>query len=286
IRLPAGWCGIFGLKPSLGRVPIDPPYIGRVAGPMTRTVTDAALLMGVLALPDGRDHMSLPPQKQDWLALDRDVRGLRVGLLLDAGCGLPVEPAVRAAVETSASAFAAAGAIVEPMKPFLSRAMLDGIDYFWRMRAWADLISLEEARRAKVLPFIVAWAEAAADLSGLDLFRCFSQIFVMRQAPHAACRPYDYILSPTAPIPPFAAELPCPTDDPARPFEHIGFTVAFNMSEQPAASINSGCTADGLPIGLQIVGKRFDDVGVLQLARCYEKIRPLQRPWPRPPRAA
>ncbi len=286
IRLPAGWCGIFGLKPSLGRVPIDPPYIGRVAGPMTRTVTDAALLMGVLALPDGRDHMSLPPQKQDWLALDRDVRGLRVGLLLDAGCGLPVEPAVRAAVETSASAFAAAGAIVEPMKPFLSRAMLDGIDYFWRMRAWADLISLEEARRAKVLPFIVAWAEAAADLSGLELFRCFSQIFVMRQATHAACRPYDYILSPTAPIPPFAAELPCPTDDPARPFEHIGFTVAFNMSEQPAASINCGYTADGLPIGLQIVGKRFDDVGVLQLARCYEKIRPPQRPWPRPPRTA
>ena len=252
---------------------------------MTRTVTDAALLMGVLALPDGRDHMSLPPQPQDWLALDRDVRGLKLGLLLDAGCGLAVEPEVRAAVEAAAGAFAAAGAIVEPMKPFLSRAMLDGVDYFWRMRAWADLSALEEARRAKVLAFIVEWARGAANLTGLELFRCFSQIFVMRHAAHAACQPYDYVLCPTAPIPAFAAELPCPTNDPARPFEHIAFTVAFNMSEQPAASINCGYTARGLPIGLQIVGKRFDDLGVLQLARCYETIRPPPRPWPQPPSA-
>jgi len=286
IRLPAGWCGVFGLKPSLGRVPIDPPYIGRVAGPMTRSVSDAALLMRVLSQPDGRDHMSLPEQHCEWLALDRDPKGLRLGLLLDAGCGLAVEAQVREAVETAARAFEAAGAIVEPMQPLLSRAMLDGIDCFWRMRAWADLSALDAARRAKVLPFIVEWAKGAADLSGLELYRCFSQIFVMRQAAHAACQAYDYVLCPTAPIPAYAAELPCPTDDPARPFEHIAFTVPFNMSEQPAASINCGYTGDGLPIGLQIVGKRFDDLGVLQLARCYEAMRPAQRPWPQPPRAS
>jgi aspartyl-tRNA(Asn)/glutamyl-tRNA(Gln) amidotransferase subunit A len=286
IRLPAGWCGVFGLKPSLGRVPIDPPYIGRVAGPITRTVADAALVMSVLARPDARDHMSLPPHDQDWLALDRDVRGLKLGLLLDAGCGLAVEPQVRAGVEAAARAFAAAGAIVEPMPPLLGRSMLDGVDYFWRMRAWADLLALQPARRIKVLPFIRDWASAAANLSGLELFRCFSQLLVMREMAHRACQPYDYVLSPTAPIPAFAAELPCPTNDPARPFEHIAFTVAFNMSEQPAASVNCGYTGDGLPIGLQIVGKRFDDLGVLQLARAYERLRPVQRPWPRPPRAA
>ena len=97
-----------------------------------------------------------------------------------------------------------------------------------------------------------------------------------------ACNAFDYVLSPTSPVPAFAAELPSPTNDPLRPLEHIGFTVPFNMSEQPAASINCGYTADGLPIGLQIVGARFDDLGVLQVARAFELLRPPQRAWPQP----
>src|SRR5439155_24661323 len=141
---PGGGWGGFGLKPTLGRVPGDPPYIGRVAGPMTRNVIDAALLMRVLSRPDARDYMSLPPQEQDWLSLHRNVRNLKLGLLLDVGCGLAVEPPVRAGIEAAARAFAAAGAIVEPMPPFLDRSMLDGVDYFWRMRAWADLSALEQ----------------------------------------------------------------------------------------------------------------------------------------------
>jgi len=91
------------------------------------------------------------------------------------------------------------------------------------------------------------------------------------------------VLSPTAPIPAFAAELPSPTDDPKRPLEHIGFTLPYNMSEQPAASINCGYTATGLPIGLQIVGQRHDDLTVLQVSRAWERMRPAQRPWPLPP---
>jgi aspartyl-tRNA(Asn)/glutamyl-tRNA(Gln) amidotransferase subunit A len=88
------------------------------------------------------------------------------------------------------------------------------------------------------------------------------------------------VLTPTAPILAFAAELPCPTNDPSRPFEHIAFTLPYNMSEQPAASINCGYTGTGLPIGLQIVGRRHDDLGVLQLARAWEQLRPAQQPWP------
>jgi Asp-tRNA(Asn)/Glu-tRNA(Gln) amidotransferase A subunit family amidase len=283
VRLPAGWCGIFALKPSLGRIPIHPPYAGRVAGPMTRTVEDAALMMGVLTRPDPRDTTSLPYQPLPWGELERDVRGLRFGLLLDAGWGLPVAPAVRDAVAAAAHRFEDAGARVEPMRPFMTREMADGMDRFWRMRAWLDIAALPEARRAKVLPFIAAWAAGGAGLSGEAVFRGYSQMAAMREAAVAACAPYDYVLTPTAPIPAFAAELPAPTDDPERPFEHIAFTLPFNMSEQPAASINAGYTGEGLPVGLQIVGPRFDDLGVLQVARAWEHLRPPQRPWPQPP---
>src|SRR5205085_4266015 len=105
VRLPAAWCGIFTLKPSLGRIPIHPPYAGRVAGPMTRTVEDTALLMRVLSQPDARDTMSLPYDDIAWEKLERDVRGLKVGLHLDAGWGLPVGAEVRAAVEAAARTF-------------------------------------------------------------------------------------------------------------------------------------------------------------------------------------
>jgi aspartyl-tRNA(Asn)/glutamyl-tRNA(Gln) amidotransferase subunit A len=283
VRLPAGWCGVFALKPSFGRIPIFPPYAGRVAGPMTRSVADSALLMATLSLPDERDTMSLPPQRIEWQQLERDIKGLRIGLLLDAGWGLAVEPEIRAAVEVAARTFEAAGAIVTPIAPFMTRAMIDGMDDFWRTRTWLDMCALPEARRAKVLPYLTEWARGGAGLSGEQVFRGYSQMGAMRDAAVAATRPFDVLLSPTAPVPAFAAEWAGPTNDPATPFEHIAFTLPFNMSEQPAASVNCGYTASGLPIGLQIIGHRFDDLGVLQVSRAYEQMRPAQRPWPAPP---
>lgn len=286
LRLPASWCGIFTLKPSLGRIPIDPPYTGRAAGPMTRGVEDAALMMQVLSQPDARDSMSLPAQPIDWLQLAPGVqrlRGLRLGLLLDAGCGLATDPEVRAAVQAAAQRLADAGAIVEPMEPFLTRAMLDGMDHFWRMRSHMDMRTLTVEQRAKVLPYIRAWADSAATLNAAQVYEASQQFHATRVATVRACAGYDYVLSPVAPITAFAAELPSPTDDPLRPLEHIAFTVPFNMSEQPAASVNCGYSASGLPIGLQIAGQRFDDLGVLQLAHAFEQLRGAQRPWPAPP---
>lgn len=288
LRLPAGWCGIFSLKPSLGRIPIDPPFTGRAAGPMTRNVADAAAMMQVLSRPDARDSMSLPYQDIAWASFDQGaekLRGLRIGLLLDAGCGLPVEPEVLAAVQAAARRFEAAGALVEPMQPFMTQAMLDGMDHFWRMRSRMDLAALNPQDKARVLPYIRAWADSAAGMDGEAVFRAASQFHAARVASVKACAAFDYVISPTAPMPAFAAELPSPTNDPLRPLEHIGFTVPYNMSEQPAASINCGYTGDGLPIGLQIAGQRFDDLGVLQVARAFELIRDVQRPWPQPPSA-
>ena len=283
VRLPAGWCGVFALKPSLGRIPIFPPYAGRVAGPITRSVVDAALMMATLSLPDARDTMSLPYQAIEWQQLDRAIKGLRIGLLMDAGWGIAVEPEVRAAVEAAARLFEAAGAIVTPIQAFMTRSMIDGMDDFWRTRSWMDMCALPEARRAKVLPYISEWARGGAGLSGERVFRGYSQMGAMREAAVTATQAFDMLLSPTAPMPAYAAEWPSPTNDPATPFEHIAFTLPFNMSEQPAASINCGYTASGLPIGLQIVGQRFDDLGVLQVSRAFEQMRPAQRAWPTPP---
>jgi aspartyl-tRNA(Asn)/glutamyl-tRNA(Gln) amidotransferase subunit A len=289
VRLPAGWCGVFALKPSLGRIPIDPPYIGRVAGPMTRTVADTALAMQLLARPDARDSMGLPAQDIAWHDFDRGaerLKGLRIGLLLEAGCGLALDPEIRAAVEGAARVFERAGAVVAPMRPFMTQGMLDGIDHFWRMRSHVDLKELPPAARARVLPYIRQWADSAAGMSGEAVFRAFSQLHRTRVATVEACSRFDYVLSPVSPVPAAAAELPSPTNDPLRPLEHIGFTVPFSMSEQPAASINCGYTRAGMPIGLQIAGARFDDLGVLQVARAYELLREPQRPWPQPPSEA
>ncbi len=283
IRLPAGWCGLVGLKPSHGRVPIKPGYAGRAAGPITRSVADAALMLAALARPDARDPTQLPPQD---LALEAQslqalpLRGLRLGLLLDAGWGEPVQPAVAALVTAAARAFEAQGAHVEPLAPFCTREMADGLDRFWRMRSGLDLAALPAQARERVLPYIRDWVAPAAAYDGATVFRGYSQMQALREASNAACEPFDFVLSPVAPMPAFAAHRASPLHDPARPFEHIAFTLPFNMGEQPALSVNAGWTPEGLPVGLQISGRRFDDLGVLRLAAAWEQLRAAPRPWP------
>lgn len=283
IRLPAGLCGIFGLKPSLGRIPIKPPYAGRVAGPMTRSVTDAAMMMAVLTQPDWRDTMSLPWQDIAWNDLHISLRGLRLGLLLDAGWGLKPDEDTLAAVQSAARAFESAGATVEWMPPFTTREMIDGLDHFWRMRSYLDMTALPPQRQALVLPYIRQWVSTGATLTAADVFHGYSQMGVIREAAVAACQPFDYVLSPVNPVPHYPADWASPINDPMRPFEHIAFTLPYNMSEQPAASVDCGITRDGAPIGLQIAGRRHDDLGVLRMAHAWEEMRGASRPWPRPP---
>ncbi len=281
IRIPAGWTGTFGFKPSNGRIPIDPYTVGRCAGPMTRTVADAALVMPTLSRPDWRDAMSLPPERLDWTARAPDLKGLRVGLMLEGGCGLPVDAEVRDAVAAAAKLFEGAGANVTPVRPVLTAAMLDGLNDFWRARFWGEMLALPEERRGTVLPYILTWASAAEGLSGVRVARGFDQTIAMRRACAALFSGVDAVLSPTNPVVGFPAEHASPTNDPARPFDHIAFTVPWNMSEQPAASISCGFSRTGLPIGLQIVGPRFGDVLVLQLSRTFEDWRgPIA--WPSP----
>jgi len=280
LRLPATHCGIFALKPSLGRVPIVPPFTGRVAGPMTRTVEDAALLMNVIARPDARDFMSLPPLGEDFTAPPAR-RRLRIGFMAEMGVGLPVDATVRAAAEAAAKALEQAGCAVEPVRSFMTAEMLDGVCRFFEARSQNDLAQLPREKRDKVLPFIVEWCTWRAErFTGRDVMQAYLQLMATREAAVASTAPYDFVLSPTSPILPYAAELPSPNNDPRNALPHIAFTVPYNMSEQPAASVNWTTSADGLPVGVQLVGRRFDDAGVLELARLVEELRPAQRPWP------
>jgi Asp-tRNA(Asn)/Glu-tRNA(Gln) amidotransferase A subunit family amidase len=286
VRLPAAWCGLATLKPSLGRVPIDPPYVGRCAGPMTRTVDDTALMMSVLSLPDARDGMSLPPADIAWTSLDGfSPKGLRIGLTLDIDFGLPLDQEVRETVRAAAEAFEAAGAYIIEVPWVMNGEHLIGLDAFWRARSWDDIAKLPAEAQAKILPFIFDWAKGGAELSGSDVVRGFNATMAIRANAAKAFADLDYMISPVAPIVSYAAELPSPTNDPQYPLEHIGYTVPWNMAENPAASINAGFSANGFPIGLQIAGRRFDDHGVLKMAKFFEGIRGPQRPWPVVPKA-
>ena len=283
VRLPAAWCGLVGLKPSFGRVPVDPPYVGRVAGPMTRTVDDAALMMSVLSKPDRRDGTSLPPSDINWKVVEKSPRKLRIGLMLDLDVGQRLEAPVREVVQQAAKIFESAGAVITEVKGILTHEMLDGLDNFWRARLWDDLSKLSPEIRAKTLPYILRWAERGASLSGVDVIRGFNVTMALRAAAAKLFHDLDYVISPTSPGVKFPAEFAGPTNDPDRPLEHIAYTVPWNMADNPAISINGGYDADGFPIGVQIVGRRFDDLGVLGLAKTFEGQRGEQRPWPKVP---
>jgi len=236
VRLPAGWCGLVALKPSLGRVPIDPPYVGRVAGPMTRTVDDTAMMMSVLSRPDRRDGMSLPSDNINWKGLDKNIRKLRIGLMLDPGAGQALESEVRDVVTKAAKAFESAGAVVTAVNGIVNHEILVGLDNFWRARLWDDLSKLQPAERAKALPYIVQWAEKGAKLTGVDVVRGFNATMEIRAAAAKLFSELDYVISPISPVVKFAAELAAPLNDPDRPFEHICYTVPWNMAENPALS--------------------------------------------------
>jgi aspartyl-tRNA(Asn)/glutamyl-tRNA(Gln) amidotransferase subunit A len=251
---------------------------------MTRTVDDAALMMSVLSKPDRRDGMSLPPDDINWKALSCPPRRLRIGLMLDLGVGQPLEQEVRDVAISAARAFEATGAGITEVAGVLTREMLDGLDAFWRARAWDDLSKLAPEMRGKALPYIYKWAEAGAKLTGLDVIRGLNATMAIRAAAAKLFVDVDYLISPVSPVVNFAAELASPINDPAKPFEHIGYTVPWNMAENPAASINGGYSAAGFPIGVQIVGRRFDDLGVLRMAKAFEGLRGPQRPWPAAPK--
>jgi len=276
VRIPATWCGVVGLKPTAGRVPMDPPALVTV-GPLTRTVADAALLMSVIAAPDWRDPAALPPADIDWTPRMEAVAGLRIGLVIDCA-GTPATAEVRDAIIAAARTFEGMGAHVDAAANVFTQDHLERRDRFWRARTWALVRDLADAERAKLPPHIRMLGETGANVAAQDIFQGMADVNEMQRHAAGLFQRFDILLSPVMPDVAFAAERPCP--DTGRPFDHVGFVTLWNLTGHPALSINCGWSGGRLPIGLQIIAPRFADARLLRIAATFEAARGTQPPYP------
>lgn len=290
IRAPASFCGVFGLKPSRGRVPIYPLLPGwetldrRVAhlGPLTRTVADAALMMEVMAGRDDRDPVSLPEGKMAFRReLKRGVRGLRMAWSFDLGYAV-VDKRVKVAVESAVRVFAELGARLEEARPDLS-SMHEAFQLLFAADCAGALGDRLEEWKDRLDRGLVRLAEFGLKASGPDYVRAVNQCHLLWERLQLFFEKYDLLLTPTLPVPPFPVGIDWPREvagQKVHPLNYLAFTYPFNLTGQPAASVPCGWTGGRLPIGLQIVGRRLEDVTVLRAAAAFEEARPWADRWP------
>jgi aspartyl-tRNA(Asn)/glutamyl-tRNA(Gln) amidotransferase subunit A len=279
IRVPAAFSGVVGLKPSFGRVPAyPPPYTGTLGcyGPIARTVRDAAALMNVMKAPDVRDWQALPADPRDYLAdLEGGVRGARIAYSPRLGYVPWVDPAVEAAVAAAAVAFLRLGAEVVEVGAVFDHPGEAFVAHFFG--GIADLMGeLPPERRAQVEPALQEVAANAASLTVADIFRAQRSRNALGHQLRTFMADYDFLITPTVAVPPFEAGTLRPQGPDGEPLlDWTPFTYPFNLAQNPAVTVPCGLTSEGLPIGFQIVGRMYDDPGVLRAARAYEAAHPL-----------
>jgi aspartyl-tRNA(Asn)/glutamyl-tRNA(Gln) amidotransferase subunit A len=279
IRIPCSFTGLFGLKPSFGRVPAWPlsPF-GTVAhiGPMTRSVADAALMLNVLALPDARDWHALPYDRRDWrLALDDGITDLRIAYSPDLGYA-KVDPEVAAIVAKAVGVFRDLGAKVEEKSPGFANP--DAIFRTHWFSGSAMLVNSIPAEKRKLIdPGLFDVAEQGAKITAQELADAQMKRGALGTHMNLFHRDYDLLVTPTLAVAAFDAGLEFPPGK-ARWIDWTPFTYPFNLTQQPAASIPCGFTQDRLPVGLHLVGPRYADALVLRAARAFETARPIVMP--------
>jgi aspartyl-tRNA(Asn)/glutamyl-tRNA(Gln) amidotransferase subunit A len=295
VRIPSSFCGLYGMKASMGRVPLypgtkDERYPGVSSweslehiGPMSRTVADGALMLSVIAGPDDRDRFSLPGPEFDWMdCLQGDLRGLRVAYSPDWGYAA-VDPAVRRIVGEAVRVFERdLGCVVEEVTPGWPHPY----EAFWAIVAnETDLRGLrrelDRIGEENMTPHVVEFLRREWTAEE------FTDALMVRKAVNnrmwRLMRDHDLLLTPTLAVPPFEVGIQGPTEIDGREvdaFEWLHFTYPLNFTGQPAATVPAGWTDDGLPVGLQIIGRHLDDPAVLRASAAFEAAAPWRDRWP------
>jgi aspartyl-tRNA(Asn)/glutamyl-tRNA(Gln) amidotransferase subunit A len=279
IRMPAHFCGVFGIKPSFGRVPYYPVSTGDMTshmGPMSRTVADSALMLEVMAGPHPLDYTTLEAGPAHYLArLHEGVKGKRIAFSPDLGHAR-VDPDVAALVRKAAERFTELGATVEEVKTPWAAPGPELVRFFWS----AHLTRLQpylEKWESQMDPGLVACIEASENVSIAEYQAARERKMPYIASIHRWFEDWDFLLTPSVSVAAFPAEKLMPDHWPQHDWDWVSwaeFSHPFNMSWNPAASVPCGFTAEGLPVGLQIVGKRFDDLGVLQASAAFEQAQP------------
>ena len=294
VRIPSAHCGLYGLKASMGRVPLypgtkDERYPGVSSweslehiGPMSRTVADGALMMSVIAGPDPRDRHSLPAASFDWMdCLKGDLKGLKVAYSSDWGYAA-VDPVVRRIVGDAVRVFERdLGCAVEEKHPGWS----DPYGAFWGLVALESdlkgLRAMADKHAAEITPHILDFIRRP--WTAEELTDAVIQRKAVNNKMWRLMQSYDLLLTPTLAVPPFALHTQGPEKIDGRivaPFQWLAFTFPLNMTGQPAATVPAGWTDDGLPVGLQIIGRHLDDPLVLRASAAFEAARPWKHRWP------
>ncbi len=287
IRVPASVCGVYGLKPQFGRIPSWPRHNGWYTlnheGPITRTVRDAAALLDILAGPDERDWFSLPAQPGGYLeACDGDIKGMRIAWSPTPGYGR-VDPAVLERCQAAVRIFEELGCIVEEASPQIPN--LDQI--FLGIITPRLLVQYEQEYppgfAEKLDPVVQSFLPLAEQMTTRDVFAAIYGDYALHDLLVAFFQQYELFLTPTLATPPYPSGIFGPSEVAGSPVSsplEAFFTHPFNLSGQPAASIPVGFTDSGLPVGLQLVGRRFAEKTILRASACFEAARPWADRWP------
>lgn len=292
IRIPASCCGIFGLKPTYGRVPNDTgvtafstatPFLHH--GPMTRTVEDSALMMAVMQGPSGRDPFSLPLPGIRWPLPDdaKPFSQWRIAYSPDLDYYV-IDPAVRRVMERAVAALVRHGCVVEEVRLGLEegkKLVVETFTKLWAVHFAAHFEGLLEQEEELSKGF-VATIRYGQRFSAVDYKRLEQPRSLVYERMEKVFADYDLLITPTLAVPPFLHDQPPKEIDgkPINPYNDWMLTSIFNLTGHPAASIPAGFTPEGLPVGMQIVGPRFGDEKVLQFARMFEQTVAERRPYP------